>query len=280
MDLGNIALLLIVGLGVAAAAAVIGFMIPAPIQKVDGESSGNIEKVILPDDFSPQLKKIFSGSDGAEMQAPDCLVAWGRGRISSHLPIFGRVWLPLTWTLYLVPGTMFIMHNRITWFGRVFIRGGEEFRHGKGNFFLGRKPVENPYLDETERALVWLYSIWLAPGSLANHPHTQWSLVDQEIELRVADEGLAPLTFKLTQDESEGTLTKIVSTRKGSRTGGDYPFIAQLAAPKSFDSSTKIPSRWIADWDNDVYLKLDLAGLRGNADIEEVLQGGIEELHL
>lgn len=278
MDLGNIVLLLVIGLVVAGAAVVIGFMIPAPIHKVDGESSGNIKKVILPDDFSPEEKKFFSGTSDPQVLAPDRLAAWGRGRISSHLPIFGRVWLPLSWTLYLIPGSMFVIHNRITWFGRNFIRGGEEYRHGKGKFLLGRKPVENPYLDETERALVWLYSIWLAPGSLANHPEAQWSSEGHELQLQVNAEGLAPLNFALTLDPQSGTLAKIVSTRKGSRTGGDYPFVAALSETKIFEGTAELPTHWIADWDNDVYLKLNLAGICLNADIDQVMQGGIEEL--
>lgn len=267
-----------VGLVVAGAAAFIGFLIPAPIHKIAGESSGNIKKVLLPDDFSSETKRLLSNSAAPWDSAPGVLVAWGRGRISSHLPLVGRVWLPLAWTLYLVPGSMFMMHNRITWFGRNFIRGGEEFRYGKGNFLLGRKPVENPYLDETERALVWLYSLWLAPGSLVNHPNAQWSTQGGEILLCVNEEGLAPLKFTLNLDAQTGHVTKIISTRKGSRTGGDYPFEAALQEPKDFGTAGSLPTRWIADWDNDIYLKLTLAGIDLNTDIESVLQGGIEEL--
>ena len=278
MDLGNIIIYVGIGLLVAGAAVFIGFLFPAPTHKVAGEPSEIIRKVSLPGDFSPALKKFFSDHSNGWTVAPVRVAAWGRGRISSRVPIFGRLWLPLSWNLYLVPGSMFIIQNRITWFGRTFIRGGEEYRSGKGAFLLGNKPVDNPYLDETERALVWLYTIWLAPGSLVNHPNVKWESYENPVRISIEQENLASLEFSLVLESETGKLNKIISTRKGSRTGGDYPFEATLLEPKNFENSGEIPTRWIANWDNDVYLKLDLSGINLNVDIEPVMQAGIEGL--
>lgn len=278
MELGNIVSFVLIGLVVAIAAVIIGFLIPAPIHKLAGDSSEIVQKVSLLGDFSPILKRFLFDPSDSRVLAPAMVAAWGRGRISSRFPILGRIWLPLSWNLYLVPGSIFVIHNRITWFGRNFIRGGEEYRSGKGEFLLGKKPVDNPYLDETERALVWLYSIWLAPGSLVNHPNVKWESDEDKVRICVQEENLAPLEFSLILESETGKLNKIITTRKGSRTGGDYPFEATLLEPKNFGESGEIPTRWIANWDNDVYLKLDLAGISLKVDINPVMQGGIEAL--
>lgn len=278
MDLASIIPLVLIGLVIAAAGIVIGFLFPAPTHKVAGDSSEELQRVALPGDFSPALKKFLSDHSKSQAVAPTMVAAWGRGRISSRMPFLGRVWLPLSWNLYLIPGSMFVIHNRIIWYRRTFIHGGEEYRQGKGAFLLGKRPVDNPFLDETERSLVWLYSIWLAPGSLANHPAVNWESHENTAHISVHEEGLAPLDYELVFEPETGTLNKIIGTRKGSRTGGDYPFEATLLEPKNFEGIGDIPTRWIANWDNDFYLKLNLTGINLNVDIEPIMQTGIEEL--
>ncbi len=278
MDLGSIIPLVLIGLVIAAVGIFTGFMFPAPTHKVESDLTEEPRRVPLPGDFSPALRKFLSDHSEGQALAPTRVAAWGRGRIASRIPFLGRVWLPLSWNLYLVPGSMFVIHNRIIWYRRTFIHGGEEYRQGKGAFLLGKRPVDNPYLDETERSLVWLYSIWLAPGSLVNHPAVKWELSENTAHLSVREEGLQPLDYELVFEPGTGTLIKISGTRKGSRTGGDYPFEATLLEPKNFDGIGDIPTRWIANWDNDVYLKLNLTGINLNVDIDPIMQTGIEDL--
>ncbi len=277
-NLLNIIAIAAIALMVFLAVGFAGFRVPAPLRWPAGKPAASLST--LPPDFDlpPLAKKwLFQGSARAE--TPSTLVAWGRGKIVSQLPIFGRTWLPLSWTLYLIPGENFIIQNRITWFGRRFIRGGEEYRDGKGSFVLGSKSSEYQYLDETQRALVWLYSIWLAPASLVAMDSV--SLKDNSeggLCLMVHQNQRSLLQFNLDFDSTTGLLQRISGTRKGSRTGGDYPYIASLSQPENFGEAGKIPIRYVANWDNDMYIKFELAGIALNQDVSEAMQTGVEEL--
>lgn len=274
----NIIAIFAIAVVIFLAVGFVGFRIPAPLRWPTGEPSAPLthlsSDILLP----PTAKKWFS-QDSSDAPTPSSLVAWGRGRIASHMPIVGKIWLPLSWTLYLEPGKNFIIQNRVTWFGRRFIRGGEEYRDGKGTFIMGSKPADNPYLDETEKALLWMYSIWLAPASLINEDAV--SLIETDannLRLMVREDDQTERKFHLEFDTAAGLLLRITGVRKGSQSGEDYPYIASLANPKTFINAGKIPTQYTADWDNDVYIKFELAGIALNQDVSEFMQIGIQEM--
>lgn len=257
----------------------VGFRVPAPLRWPAGEPAEALPYLSPDGELAPLTKKwLFQKSSAAPV--PTSLVAWGGGKMASRLPIFGKVWLPLSWTLYLIPGKCFILQNRMTWFGRRFIRGGEEYRAGKGIFILGSKISDTPYLDETERALMWLYSIWLAPATLVGMDSVSLVEMDENfLRLAVRDEDHHVIhQFDLGFDSATGLLYRISGTRKGSRTGEEYSYIASLSQPRNFENAGKIPTQYSANWDNDIYIKLDLAEVKMNQDISEALQKGVEEL--
>ncbi len=274
----NIIAIVVIAAVVFLAVGFVGFRVPAPLRWPAGKPTAPLST--LPPDFElpPLAKKwLFQGSAAAA--SPTTLVAWGRGKIASQLPIIGRTWLPFSWTMYLIPGKNFIIQNRITWFGRHFINGGEEYRDGKGTFILSAKTTENQYLDETERALVWLYSIWLAPASLIEMDVVSVNETGQGNLCLVAHQDhKALLEFELDFDTTTGLISQISGTRKGSRTGDDYPYIASLAQPENFGEAGKIPTRYTANWDNDIYITFELAGITLNQDVSEAMQTGVQEM--
>jgi hypothetical protein len=274
MDIGTIILLVLIALVVFVIAGFVGFKVPAPLSWPADESTGEVAHCDLPADWPPAARRWLR--DGA---APTALVAWGRGSIASRLPLVGKIWLPLSWTLYLLPGSDFIIQYRITWFARNFIRGGEEYRDGKGTFILGPQPVDTPHLDQTERTMAWLYSIWLAPASLIHLPELS-SQPGANAGLRwVAAQPDQPiLTFDITFDPESGTLQTITTTRKGSRTGEDYPYQALFNRPRALPDVGTISTHFVGDWDKDIYLKLDLAGIKFNLDLSEIMQAGIRPI--
>jgi hypothetical protein len=179
----------------------------------------------------------------------------------------------------LIPGTSFIIQNRITWFGRRFIRGGEEFRDGKGAFILGSEVMNTPYLDETERSLGWLYSLWLAPGSLINKANVAIDEnEDSSVRIVASSGGKQDLVFNLSFDTESGQLRSIDSVRKGSRSGDDYPYQATLGPTVMIIEESRVPTSYTGDWDHDVYIKLELAGMQFNQDVSEAMQIGIGDL--
>jgi hypothetical protein len=267
-----------VGLAIFLFAGFIGFKIPAAVHAVPAEPTGPVERIALPEGLPPAAQQwLFSDPTGA--QAPATLVAWGTGWVSSRMPVIGRLWLPLSWTFFLVPGSSFIILNRISWFRRRFLRGGEGYRGGKGIFIMGKNQMEDPNLDETERALAWFYSLWLAPASLLARPGVILHSVENDcLELEVVQTGKPDIKIQMAFDASGALLQTITSTRQGSRTGKAYPYQATLQRPRELPEIGSIPTLYTANWDGDVYLKLTLAGVHFNQDINEPLQSGVVEL--
>ena len=276
----NVLILAAIGLVILLVVGFIGFKIPAPLLRPPGAPTGPVIHLTSPDSLPPAARRwLFYNSQAAP--APSSLAAWGRGWVASSLPVLGRVWLPLSWTIYLIPGSSFIILNRITWFTRFFIRGGEEFRGGKGAFIIGKHANEYPYLDETERALAWFYSIWLASGSLANMPDVNIDPgEDGDVKMTVQAASKPEIQFKLDFDPQTGLLRAITGTRKGGRTGSDLFYQATLSQPRSFEGAGTIPSRYTANWDHDINVKLELGGILLNQDVTDPMRAGLAELHL
>jgi hypothetical protein len=276
----NVLILAAVGLAIFLVVGFIGFKIPAPLVRPPGELTGPVDYCSAPDSLPPAARRwLFADSQQAPVATS--LAAWGRGWIASRLPIVGRIWLPLSWTMYLVPGASFIVQNRVTWFTRRFIHGGEEFRGGKGAFLIGKGQTPNdfPYLDETERALAWFYSIWLAPASLVEMGGVRFAPGENgNLAITVHQVNKSEININLQLDAQTSMLASLISTRKGSKTGGDYPFQAAFSQVRSFEGAGQIPTHYIANWDNDEYLKLELAGIQLNQDITDPLQIGLVDL--
>lgn len=274
------ALYLLIGVVAFIAIGYIGFRVPAPIIPPNGNLESQADNSPLPGGL-PELAYRFLSASNNKMESaqPPALSAWGRGYISSHLRFFGNFWLPVSWRLYLAPGEEFAIQNRITWYRRPFMLGGEMYHQGKGSYLLGSQEVSAPYLDDTERVLPWIYALWLSPASLVNLPGLEWHQTGNDgLTLKVKGENPSEMEFQLTVDPADGVLKKIQTVRKGSRSGDDYPFIVELRSPRHFDQMKPVPSKFVALWDKDIYLKLELSGICLNYDIQSVLQQGIEGL--
>jgi hypothetical protein len=256
----------------------IGFRVPAPILPPKDVMESQVERKPLPEGLPDLAYRFFSNGSGYQANQAQTLAAWGRGYISSRLRFFGKFWLPVSWQLYLVPGSEIVFQYRITWFRRRFIRGGEEYRQGKGRFLLGSEQVENQHLDDTERILPWIFALWLSPASLVNNPALDWiQSGEDKITLRGKGDLQKSSEFLLTVDPSTGVLSQIQTLRRGSRSGDDYPFLVDLRSPQRMDAQI-LQSNYTATWDNDVYLKLKLAGICYNYDLQTVMQQGVEGL--
>jgi hypothetical protein len=256
----------------------IGFKIPAPLHQPPETPPGPVTLISPPDSLPPAARRwLFHDSNQAPAAAN--VVAWGRGWIESRMRFIGTIWLPLSWTLYLVPGDSYVIMNRVTWFNRSFSRGGEEFRNRKGGFRFGKEVNQDPNLDETQRALAWFYSIWLSPASLIGKKDVEFCKDEKDPAGIIVKRSFRAATdMHLTFDPEIGLIQTMTSTRMGSKKGKDLSFIATFSQPRSFDLLGKIPTRFTASWDNDLYLKLELAGIRFNQEISDVMQAGLEDL--
>ena len=144
---------------------------------------------------------------------------------------------------------------------------------------MGKNQMEDPNLDETERALVWFYSLWLAPASLLAQRGVTIQPADNGcLQMDVVQNDKPDIKIQLEFDPTGTHLQTIRSTRKGSRTGKDYPYQATLRQVENLPEIGSIPTLYTAEWDHEIYLKLRLAGVHLNQEIAEALQAGAVEL--
>lgn len=254
----------------------LGFRIPARPRKpaftaVESTSIPTVAPNPLPEPVKKYLDVLYP--DG--IPSPSSIVAWGRGRISAHLRIFGSVWLPLSWSLFLKPGETYLWRVNITWFMRSFLRGGDLFRDGHGLYKMGKDELESEYIDSSEFTILWIYTLTYAPFALATLPNLSWQNIDsRSVWLTVSGPDQSAYDFKLLFDE-KGALYKVETRRAASRDGKRLDFSAAIQQMLSSGSSKERLPKLKNAWESVVYLDLESAGMGYPGDIEAEIQLGL-----
>jgi hypothetical protein len=70
----------------------------------------------------------------------------------------------MTWEGYVVPCREFVWVARIRVLGAPVLKGGDEFKGGKGRLRLGRRFFDGDGYDRAEYAVLWAWTLLLAPG--------------------------------------------------------------------------------------------------------------------
>jgi uncharacterized protein DUF6544 len=63
-----------------------------------------------------------------------------------------------------VPAREFVWLARVRLFGLPVIRGGDEFKEGRGRLRLGRRLFDGDGFDRAEYTVLWAWTLLLAPG--------------------------------------------------------------------------------------------------------------------
>jgi hypothetical protein len=279
MDLNNIIIIAGIIIILALTVGLAGFRYPPkvkiPLRQPIVHENGILATGRLPD----CLIRFLTNNFGNPLPHPQSLVAWGRGRIlTAPFPLLGPIWVPLTWTLDLVPGDRFVFLITLAWFGKFFIKGGDEFQKGHGRFSLGGSILENENLNLSEATLLWIFSLWLAPFALIGNENVMWQTGDYctiQADCSFGESRIRRFHMQVTQADNK--LDSINTSRTTSREGKDLGFHASFAAHRAFDSHYNFPSQMSLNWEDEkAYLHVELIGLRYDVDIEEAIQKGLD----
>jgi hypothetical protein len=279
MDINIIIFFIIFGLVLGGLIGYAGFRYPPKIKIPSRELIAPPEVISIPNNLPSLLKESLINNFNSQLPLPGSLVAWGRGRIKAFpLPVIGPLWTPFSWTLDLLPSNAFVLQFRMTWFGKVFIIGGDEFRNGHGRFLMGDRLLESDNLNLSEATLMWIYSLWLSPFTLLTNKQINWKGMDEStIQATVPSCNDEFRSFDYVLDPSSNRLLRIDTTRTASRDGRSLAFHADFGQHRLFDDHYTFPAHMSARWENEKpYLHLDLIGLRYNVDVSEVMQQGID----
>jgi hypothetical protein len=203
----------------------------------------------------------------AELGLPagvDLVEARGRGGIRQ--PVMGShgYWLPMTWSLHVVPGSEYVFLERVRAAGIPLRSGGEELRGGLGRFRKGRRILEGPAVDRAQHAALWVWSLLLAPGFALRHTGVFVERAGDD-GVRVAfPYGSETWECTLRFDPATGLLRRLDTHRDDARTGGSRRWSAEVERWETRDGRPA-PGRVLTRWDEVPALRLDVASVEVSA---------------
>jgi uncharacterized protein DUF6544 len=100
----------------------------------------------------------------------DFVEASGQGGIRQ--PVAGPFgyWLPMTWSLHLVPGSDFVFLARARVAGIPLRSGGDELRDGRGRIRIGRRVIDGEGADRAQHTALWAWSLLFEPRFALERP--------------------------------------------------------------------------------------------------------------
>jgi hypothetical protein len=196
---------------------------------------------------------------GARASA-DFVEAGGHGGIRQ--PIAGSLgfWLPMTWSVHLVPGSEFVFLARVRLGGIPLRSGGEELRDGHGRFRRGRRFLEGRSIDRSHYALLWAWSLLLAPA---------FAIRRQGVVVERAGEDGVRLAFPygaetwecgLRFDDETGLLRRLDMHRDDAATDRSRRWSAEVERWETRDGHPS-PARLMTRWETTPALRLDVGRL-------------------
>ena len=196
---------------------------------------------------------------GARASA-DFVEAGGRGGIRQ--PIAGSLgfWLPMTWSVHIVPGSEFVFLARVRVAGIPLGSGGEELRDGRGRFRTGRRFLDGRLVDRSHYALLWAWSLLLAPAFAIRR---EGVIVEPDGEHGVrlaypyeAETWECALRF----DPETGLLRRLDTHRDDAATGRARRWSAAVERWETRDGHP-LPARVMTRWETTPAVRLDVARL-------------------
>ncbi|HZU87502.1 MAG TPA: DUF6544 family protein [Anaerolineaceae bacterium] len=279
MDLLTLLLIGVIGTLVI---GLLGFAIPSALHKPFIQQEETIAPEI-PADLPPEVRRWLEVS-GLDKTPGGNLSAWGLGKMAGpNLPLFGRVWMPLRWLLFLQPGEAFVWRTQITWWRRRFISGGDTLYEGKGMFDMGANQLDGENLDASQFTLLWIYSLVLAPMQAFARPGLVWKEETQNavtLQVPLAGSEEKSRDFTLEFDPASGFLSKLSTLRTTARKGNELPFFISISSTTreitDGDSTFKLPEGMELGWEDFIYQRIGFVGLaNGVSDVEEEIARGI-----
>ncbi len=142
----------------------------------------------------------------------------GSGAI--HQALVGRagLWLPLRFEARLRPGRSFVWQATARVVG-IRRRAVEEYRAGRGRLAAGGRSLEGESVDRAEYALLWAWSLALAPAESARVTGVSWERVDDGTARMLFPYGAETWEATLRFDPATGLLSRFETKRYELRAG-------------------------------------------------------------
>lgn len=279
MDFVTLILISVIGVVVV---GLLGFAIPAGLRKPFLQQEETIAPE-MPKNLPAAVRRWLEVT-GLDQTPGGDTVAWGSGKMAGPvLPLIGRVWMPLRWSLHLQPGKAFVWRAQITWWRRRFISGGDMLYDGQGIFDMGGKQLDGDNLNASQFTLLWIYSLLLTPLQTFSRPGLVWkneseSAVTLQVPLLFGD--VKNHDFTLHFDPGTGQVQRIDTLRTTARKGDEQPFYAAPggAARDVVDGSVifHLPENLELGWEDFTFQRLRLVGLaNGVSGAEDEIARGI-----
>ena len=163
--------------------------------------------------------------------------------------------LPLTWDLRLRPGRFFTWEAVIRAFGIRKVRSAEEYLSSRGRLIAGHRVYESEQIDRAQYALLWAWTLALAPARSARASSVGWEAVDPSSACILFPYASEILEATLRFDENAGFLRRFETRRFELRAGYPRLWSAEFTEHCEIDGAT-VPASIVTAWEDEPVIRL------------------------
>ena len=195
---------------------------------------------------------------GVASSAPIEHVAFsGRGAVRQ--PVLGGlgVWLPVTWEARLLPALEFVWKARVRLLGLPLLSASDEYRGGRGRLVVGRKVSAGEAFDRAEYAVLWSWTILLAPREALARPDVFCEAVDQTTSRLAFPFRSETWEATLRFDASTGLLARLETHRFNPRSGHPQRWSVEVERYRP-NGGRRFPAGVLSRWDGEPAVRLEL----------------------
>ena len=195
----------------------------------------------------------------------DFVEASGRGGIRQPVGGSFGYWLPMTWSLHLVPGSEFVFLARARAAGIPLRSGGDELRDGRGRIRLGRRVVDGEGADRAQHTALWAWSLLFEP---------RFALGRAGVVIEPAGDAAVRLAYPygtetwectLRFEAASGLLRRLEAHRDDAAMGRARRWSVEVERWTS-RAGRPSPERLLTRWDEVPALRMDVAGVELSAE--------------
>jgi hypothetical protein len=188
----------------------------------------------------------------------DFVEAGGRGGIRQSIAGSLGFWLPMTWSVHLIPAKEFVFLGRVRVAGIPLRSGGDELRDGHGRFRMGRRFLEGSSVDRAQHAALWAWSLLFAPRvALRRQGVIVEPAGDDGVRLALSY-GAETWECALRFDPATGLLRRLDTHRDDATTGRSRRWSAEVERWETRDGHPS-PARVLTRWETTPAVRLDVA---------------------
>ncbi|MFU8766645.1 MAG: DUF6544 family protein [Candidatus Methanoperedens sp.] len=233
------------------------------------KDAGSVE---LPPDLPEPVGRYYEAAAGSHVPRIESAVVWGKAKLRIN-----RIWMPVRFKAYYLPGQAFHRYMEITWFGRPILRGHDSYLNGEG--VLKTEGILNmretgEKIDRGQNLAMWGEAVF-APSVIITDARAHWEAVDDEMARLVVPYGEQNDSLLFKFDPKTDLITHVSAWRFRGQEEEKTPWLIGLTDWKTFHS-VKIPVRFSVTWEDEgsPWSYWTVEGVEYNVDITDNLLAG------